>query len=55
MTRRELILSQAENSGLCESCEDALPFDWALGDYSSACGGCMSELFETAQREMGEW
>lgn len=55
MTRDELILSQAERDDRCAGCGEQLPFDWALGDHPAACGGCMSELFETAQREMGEW
>ena len=55
MTRDELILSQAERDDRCAGCGEQLPFDWALGDHPAAGGGCMSELFETAQREMGEW
>lgn len=47
MTRRELILSQAENSGLCESCEEPLAFDWGLGDYPIRCGSCE---FDAASR-----
>ena len=54
-SREERILSEAERPDTCGGCGDALPFDWALGDYPAACGGCLSELFETAQREMGEF
>jgi predicted amidophosphoribosyltransferase len=39
----------------CAGCGGTLPFDDALGDYPAACSHCLEELYETAQREMGQW